>query len=59
MIGVILFHVFLIYIYRGEQLKIGLVETDSEGFVLYESTFRSKELQFTLNTPVNRVRKLS
>lgn len=38
-------------------LKSRLVDTDSDGFVLYESSFRSKELQFTLNNPINMVRK--
>jgi hypothetical protein len=28
------------------------------GFVIYESTFRSQELQFTLNAPVNQVKIL-
>ncbi len=36
-------------------LKSRLVETDSDGFVFYESTFRSKELQFALNAPMNNV----
>jgi hypothetical protein len=37
-------------------LKSRLVDTDSDGFVLYESTFRTKELQFKLNTPINTVK---
>jgi len=37
-------------------IKSRLVETEPDGLVLYESTFRSKELQFTLNTPVNSVK---
>ncbi len=37
-------------------LKSRLVETDSDGFVIYESTFRFQELKFTLNTPINHVK---
>lgn len=36
-------------------LKSRLVQTDSEGFVIYESTFRSKELQFSSNIPIKNV----
>ena len=39
-------------------LKPRLVETDINGFVLYESTFRSRELKFTLSAPVNQVKNL-
>ena len=36
-------------------LKARLVETDTNGWILYESTFRFKELQFSLNAPLNDV----
>lgn len=36
-------------------LKSRLVQIDSEGFVNYDSTFRSKELQFPSNVPVKTV----
>ncbi|CAF2827870.1 unnamed protein product [Rotaria sp. Silwood2] len=37
-------------------LKSRLVESDSDGSVLYESTFRCKELRFTLNAPISERR---
>ncbi|CAF3846745.1 unnamed protein product [Rotaria sp. Silwood1] len=37
-------------------LKSRLVQTDTDGSIIYESTFRSKELQFTLNVPISERR---
>ncbi|CAF1453730.1 unnamed protein product [Rotaria magnacalcarata] len=38
-------------------LKAQLVETDPQGWILYESTFRFKELQFALNVQINDRRR--
>ncbi|CAF1083754.1 unnamed protein product [Rotaria sordida] len=37
-------------------LKSRLVQTDSDGSIIYESTFRFKQLQFTLNVPTSERR---
>ena len=39
-------------------LKSRLVDTDSDGWILYKSTFRFRELQFNLNVPIDRVKIL-
>lgn len=39
-------------------LKARLVDIDSNGMVIYESTFRSRELQCALNSSLNHVKRL-
>ena len=40
-------------------LKGRLADTDTNGYVVYESTFRSKELQFTSSVSTSVVRRIS